>query len=89
MSQRKRLLPRASAAFLAATGLLGWLMVAATPAQASAADCQRYLTDRGYKLTDDRINACANDNGIWCIVFLQNSGVPERHAKNACDLSDN
>ena len=76
---------------LAATALVAGTVVVAAPAQATPADCQRYLADRGYTLTDARINGCAyGKNTRWlCLGTLKNSGVPERYAVNACDLADN
>lgn len=76
---------------LTASALIVGTVVAASPAQATPAECQRYLADRGYALTDARINGCAYGvkTNWMCWGTLKNSGVLGNHATNACDPADN
>ncbi|MFE7614985.1 hypothetical protein [Streptomyces sp. NPDC057496] len=91
MIKVKKLFAGGFALSLTASALIVGTVVAASPAQATPADCQRYLADRGYALTDARINGCAyGAQTTWlCWGTLKNSGVAESHATNACDLADN
>ncbi|MEV0316911.1 hypothetical protein ACIBKX_32240 [Streptomyces sp. NPDC050658] len=90
----KKLLAGAAASVLASTALIGGMTAAATPAAASAYDCQEYL--RGwYNMTPPRIEACGRavsgtlGGRTMCVTQLVTHGVASRHATNACDLADN
>ncbi|MFI1255341.1 hypothetical protein ACH4U6_16355 [Streptomyces netropsis] len=91
MIRIKKLFAGSFASALAVTALIAGTVVVAAPAQATPADCQRYLADRGYVLTDARINGCSygRDTQWLCWGTLQNSGVARSHAVNACDLANN
>ncbi|MPY47630.1 hypothetical protein [Streptomyces acidicola] len=91
----KKLLASGAAPSLAVTALVAGTLAVATPAHATAYDCQRYLSDRGYTVTATRVNACAKGSGgelidyVVCYARLTESGVTKNHAENACDLADN
>lgn len=91
----KKLLAGASASVLASTALIGGMMAAATPASATAWDCQEYLKQHGYFVNAVKIDACGRGtNGtmgshIACVTQLVGDRVKSRDAENSCDLAPN
>ncbi|WP_049566519.1 hypothetical protein [Streptomyces sp. SBT349] len=94
MIRLKRLLVGAFTSSIAATALAAGTVALATPAQASAWDCQQYLRDRGYAVGSVETNACAQGarGGLadyaFCLYELDRGGVNnESHRVNACQLA--
>ncbi|MGP4110004.1 hypothetical protein ACTWP5_03685 [Streptomyces sp. 4N509B] len=83
----RRILAALSVGAVVATGAL----ITAAPAQASTADCVGYLHDVGYTVGYEAASACEIaefqlGGAVLCNALLQNLGVAERHAVNACTL---
>ncbi|SFT23226.1 hypothetical protein [Streptomyces ginkgonis] len=92
MNRIKKFFGVASAGVLMAGVLVGGTVATAGTAHATPSDCQRYLQDRGYSMTSDRIDGCAYGarDGIvrlFCVALLNNSGVSQSHTETACRLA--
>ncbi|HEX6343045.1 hypothetical protein [Umezawaea sp.] len=76
-----------------AVPLAGSAMAASDAQPRRAFDCQLHLQVAGYPLTEPRVNACATGaEGSWldwltCYAGLLGSGVDQRTAELACNLS--
>ncbi|GAB2904691.1 hypothetical protein GCM10022245_45390 [Streptomyces mayteni] len=86
---KKRLFRFAAPAALAGA-LVGGSVVMAAPAQADTSDCTRLLRGLGYRITQERVEACelGSSGGDWavegCMIRLGVSGVKSDHTGPAC-----
>ena len=90
----KKRLFRLAAPVAVAGALMGGSLVMAGPAQATTGDCVQYVDDRGYNITQFRVDACDIGSGgssysqAVCPGILTGSGVRDSHATTACRLAD-
>jgi hypothetical protein len=86
-------LQRATAVVASVIAVGGVSLAVAAPAQATPADCERYLKDRGYIVgprVEDACLAARTGEGSAikkCILILDELGVTRGHAIDACELA--